>query len=155
MSQYQKNCVSMYMSTSWCMSMSMPTSMSGVYACSHLCVYCVYILKDTHTHIYIKKKIYIYIYIYTIVHCKACMRYACTNVCVRTSLARGSRGSLPLFFIQHLCRGTEGLQGSSVHRSSPLQPRKTYLHRPVVGSWRGTHFRSLFTSFRATSFLCV
>ena len=115
-----------------------------------MCVLRVHIERHTHTHLYKKN-----IYIYTIVHCKACMRYACTNVCVRTSLARGSRGSLPLFFIQHLCRGTEGLQGSSVHRSSPLQPRKTYLHRPVVGSWRGTHFRSLFTSFRATSFLCV
>ena len=57
------------------------------------------------------------------------------------------------------CRGTEGLQGGSVQRSSPLQPRKAYLHHlrlgPVVGSWRGTHLRSPFISFRATSLLCV
>ena len=60
---------------------------------------------------------------------------------------------------QHFCRGTEGVQGSSVQRSSPLRPRKTYLHclrlGPVVGSWRGTHLRSSFISFRATSFLGV
>ena len=46
-----------------------------------------------------------------------------------------------------------------VQRSLPLHPRQTYLLclrlGPVVGSWRGTHLRSSFISFRATSFLCV
>ena len=63
--------------------------------------------------------------------------HVCVCVCVREPpWHMGAEGHSFLFFIQHLCRGTEGLQGSSVHRSSPLQPRRTYLHRLRLGGPR-------------------
>ena len=73
----------MYMSTSWCMSMSMPTSMSGVYACSIMftlmCVLRVHIERHTHTDIYIKN---IYIYNCTL----QSMHAVCMHECVCENL---------------------------------------------------------------------
>ena len=50
--------------------------------------------------------------------------------------------------------GARGLRPTKLS----LTPQATYLLclrlGPVVGSWRGTHLRSLFISLLATSFLC-
>ena len=65
----------------------------------------------------------------------------CVCVCVREPpWHMGAEGHSFWFFIQHLCRGTEGLQGAPSTEALPCNPGKTYLHRlrlgPVVGSWR-------------------
>ena len=87
--------------------------------------------------------------------CCICCVLSCTrpgpgHVCVHFASSCDQEFTTLIF----LAGGRRGCRGAP-----PLQPRKAYLHRlrlgPVVGSWRGTHLRSPFISFRATSFLCV
>ena len=55
--------------------------------------------------------------------------------------------------------GRRGCRGTPSNEAFPCAPGKrtciACAWGPVVGSWRGTHPRSSFISFRATSFLCV
>ena len=71
----------------------------------------------------------------------------CACVCACTSLVPAIKSSQLSVFLAGGLRGCRGAPSNEA-----LQPRKTYLHRlrlgPVVGSWRGTHLRSPFISFR-------
>ena len=83
-------------------------------------------------------------------HARASVHVPCVCVCVHFASSCDQEFTTLIF----LAGGRRGCRGAP-----PLQPRKAHLHRlrlgPVVGSWRGTHLRSPFISFRATSFLCV
>ena len=65
-------------------------------------------------------------------HARGRCRCVCVCVCVNLPGTWEQRVS-PSVFIQHLCRGTEGLQGSSAYRSSPPATQENVPASPAPG----------------------